>query len=367
MLHADDVRALSFAFDPNDDAEDREHKISDALGLDLIPIRALAGAMVADLRYPDHTALPPGPEPVDVDESSFGIAWWHGYRALGTARRLLVGDYLIEVVDAIETNLLEARLHLSSMRAALTADVDPRLAPPLEYLTSSIAQLHMAGMLRAVLSAVDCVGAATIGVLGLRVRLKRSDFGDLPAWLERHARFPALRGRELQIHTAREVVAAFEQRAPAGWLRWATAARNTFVHRGRRHNLWHPQLGLRLPAEPERSGLEAFLSSLFPESLHESCEETLAGIMPNANAAIIAACTALCVAWGARRQEPGLIEQPREQWPDDPPIDAGASFAGFAPKDAAHTPVMVINPRSAKRWAAVAADRRLKHLWRTFT
>lgn len=367
MLHADDVRALSFAFDSNDDAEDREHRIGDALGLDLIAIRALAGAIVADLRYPDHTALPLGPEPVHVDESSFGIGWWHGYRALGTARRLLVGDYLIEVVDAIETNLLEARLHLSTMRAALAADVHPRLATPMQYLTSSIAHLHMAGMLRSVMSAVDCLGAATIGVLGLSLKLKRSDFGALSAWLERYARFPALRGRELQIRTTREVVGAFEQRAPAGWLRWTAAARNTFIHRGRRHNLWHPDLGLRLPAEPERSGLEAFLSSLFPESLHESCEETLGGLMSNANAAIVEASTALRVAWEARRQEPGLIEQPREQWPDDPPIDAGASFAGFAPKDAAHTPVMVTSPRNAKRWAAVAADRRLKHLWRTFT
>jgi hypothetical protein len=95
-----------------------------------------------------------------------------------------------------------------------------------------------------------------------------------------------------QVDTCSKVFDAFEALPPSGWTTWASAFRNTFVHQGRRHQQWQAPIGLRLPADPNHSELEARLASPYPEALHESCAETLGGIMANAQRATFEALAA---------------------------------------------------------------------------
>ena len=367
-LHPDDERALDFTFDPVDYADEREQKIADALGVDLNAVRGLEGALVTDLQWPDHSAFGDVAR-VDVDPSRFGISWWTGYSGIGVGRRILVGDYLIETTRAIETNLLEARLHFSAIRAAFAATPTnlTALPRPTELLRGTFVQLHIAGMLRAVGSAIDCVGAVAIGVLGLPISIKRGDYGRVHQWVaERAPKLAPSPALDFQLGALSDVFAAFESLAPTGWLDWASSFRNTFVHRGRRHQQLQSSVGLRLPSEPNRSELESRLASHYPECLNEPCVETLAGTMRNAQAATFQACTILLGAWQHRRAKPDFIDQPRAQWPDEPPLDVGVSFVGFAPRKIADPDVVVTNHSNAKRYAASATDRRLKHLWESW-
>lgn len=361
VLHPDDEQKLAFAFERDDYDDDRGRKIADALGLDLNAVRGLAGSIVSDL----PTSLPADNAP----ESAFGISWWSGYTNLGTARRLLVGDYLIEVVHAIETNLLEARLHFSALREALrTTTDDPRAASPREYVNGYVGQLHVSGILRAAMSAVDCVGAATVGVLGLPIGIKRADMGKVLKWKdERAPKLPPSQALQFQTETIDEVVAAFASLEPSGWLDWASDFRNTFIHRGRRHQSWHPRIGVRLPSEPDRADLESMVASPYPEALHEPAETTLAGVLKNTQDGTFKACMVLLGAWQARRDTPTFIIQPREQWTEPPPLDAGATFKGFAPRELSDVDAVVMNPTAVRRWGSAAVTVQHKARWGTFT
>ena len=46
----------------------------------------------------------------DLDDQCYGVGWWAPHP--GTARRILISDYLLQCVESIKTNLIEARLHL---------------------------------------------------------------------------------------------------------------------------------------------------------------------------------------------------------------------------------------------------------------
>jgi hypothetical protein len=46
----------------------------------------------------------------DFDEHALGVGWWAPHP--GTSRRILIGDQLFACVRSVETNLVEAALHL---------------------------------------------------------------------------------------------------------------------------------------------------------------------------------------------------------------------------------------------------------------
>src|ERR1051326_1640033 len=70
----------------------REELFSDAIGARLPNVRILTDEILADL-----------------DTTSGGIGWWSG---LSWARRVLISDHLISCALSVETNAVEARLHL---------------------------------------------------------------------------------------------------------------------------------------------------------------------------------------------------------------------------------------------------------------
>jgi hypothetical protein len=46
----------------------------------------------------------------DLDDIVFGVRWWASQ--LDTGRRILVSDHLVSCVSSVQTNLIEASLHL---------------------------------------------------------------------------------------------------------------------------------------------------------------------------------------------------------------------------------------------------------------
>lgn len=126
----------------------------------------------------------------DFDSSSYGIRWWN---SLPTQERILIGDYLYQCANGIETNLAEAKLHylewcdakeksderiVNAIFRDSTGNLKVKMPPsqtPLDDLSRKLESLHICGFFRAIGSTLDCLGASIIAVLALPVSLRRSD------------------------------------------------------------------------------------------------------------------------------------------------------------------------------------------------
>jgi len=127
----------------------------------------------------------------DLDEKNFRVGWWAPHP--GTSRRILISHYLLECIRGIRQNLTEAGLHLleavdhwdkESDFLADCASVEPngkisvRVPPrrcPEDDLARRLATLHAVGFFRAVVGALDCLGASIIGVLALPKNIQYAD------------------------------------------------------------------------------------------------------------------------------------------------------------------------------------------------
>lgn len=151
--------------------EPREGRLARALQVDVPVWRELGNAVLADL-----------------DEGVFGVGWWAPYP--GTSRRILLGDHLFTCVRSVETNLVEARLHLMEAtdywerenalhaRAVSLAEdgkVEVRLPErrrPIDEVSLAMPIVHTVGVIRAVAGALDCFGAAVVGVAATQRRVE---------------------------------------------------------------------------------------------------------------------------------------------------------------------------------------------------
>jgi hypothetical protein len=89
-MKRDDLEQLRKPYDPAALTDDR---FAVALGVDCSVIRILFNEIFQDL-----------------DEEHYGVGWWAPHP--GTSRRILISDYLLQCVESVGTNLIEARLHL---------------------------------------------------------------------------------------------------------------------------------------------------------------------------------------------------------------------------------------------------------------
>ncbi len=155
-------------------SEPKEGRLARALNVDIPVLRELGNEILGDF-----------------DEQASGVGWWAPHP--GTSRRILIGDHLFTCVRSVETNLIEARLHLmeamdfwqreSDFNArAVSIDRDgrvkvafPERKRPLDEAVPVIATLHTVGFVRAIAGALDCFGAVIVGVLALRTGLLRAD------------------------------------------------------------------------------------------------------------------------------------------------------------------------------------------------
>ncbi len=337
---------------PNDGRSADEH-FSDAVGVSLPKVSALA-AQVFD----------------DLDEKEGGIGWWAPHP--GKSRRILISDYLYQATDSVETNLIEAKLHLletvhaEDLESAYLsqgirvprAGEPPFKHPPRTCATDDLAHrwfpLHVAGTLRAVGAALDCLGSSIVGVLGLPQDILRGDLDKARKALKALATRPSLSpGEQIQL-TFGQAVEGFERQAgPEGWLQWTNDLRNMYVHRGRRLqpgslNPDKPivvdptrtkilsgslRVRARLPQDPAWSEIDVLRESpTRPFVLNEDAVASLQGLLKSAQQFVEDVATAMLDVWGQRRSQPGLIVQPREQWKDI--TVKRSAFVGFNPGQA---------------------------------
>lgn len=328
----------------------------------------------------------------DIDPNVLGIGWWQGTSA---EERILIGDYLYQCVNGIETNMVEAKLHFMEWASALEednkliADVIKRKPdgdygvkmPPsksaLDDLPARLLNLHACGFLRAIGSSLDCLGAAIIGVLALPTSLRRSD---ITRAIKALPKTNPSNDPGIQIQT--EFKSFFEDvKRSCGtrdWLEWADQYRNMYVHRGRRtthHQIiprknrlydaqdnWIPRAdtAIHLAKYPDRTDIEAFIKSS-DINLDEDAETTLSGIFGSCRNLNEIVCERLVSIWIERRGNPSLLEQPASQWDDK---IRECNFTGY---DASAEPLTadtgITNPNLRKRMLAASVFDKFRSFW----
>jgi hypothetical protein len=304
----------------------------------------------------------------DLDEHVFGVRWWVPHP--GTSRRILISDHLFTCVTSVESNLIEARLHLteamdfwqresdfharpfSITKDGPKLDLPPRRCP-LDELRPMISMLRTVGFIRAIAGALDCFGASIVGIAALKTSLLRADLDKARLMLAEVTNSGT--GNRIQTEFGAQLEALIERVGPPGWLRWTVDMRNTLIHRGRRlqlaelrpipSNLINPDgtpiirthVIHQLPRDPGRSDVEMFLDASNPPVLTETAAATLRGVLDSTISLTRDAGALLLDLWRTRRTNPALLPQPREQWPDGVSL-ATSGFRGYAPDSVQYNP-----------------------------
>lgn len=329
----------------------------------------------------------------------YGIGWWAP--APGTSRRILISDQLYACTHSTSDNLIEAALHWlefldfaerESDRLAYAVTLEngefvvkvPRRQNPLEDVALQFLRLHVAGMVRALAGALDCMAGSIIGVVAVRTRILRADFGVVRSARRKIAEKPATEGEIAQAAFAKELESLIASNGADGWLDWALAFRNVLVHRGRRIEigqfvprqpmLYGPdgkpvprvRVVTQLPRDPGRSDVEVFLQPTDSPVLTEDAEQTLGGLLKSTTALVEAVAAELLDFWKWRKANPDKLPQPIAQWPNGVSAEA-SSFAGYAPGSFQYSPsMMTTHPVVVQRMRAAALDDKARPQWKTF-
>ncbi len=328
----------------------------------------------------------------DLDTTNFGISWW---QSLPTEERILISDYLFQCANGIETNLVEAKLHyfewldarergnrriVDAATRNFYGDIEFKTPPstsPLDDLPNKLEPLHICGFFRAIGSALDCLGAVIVGVLGLPVSLRRSDISKARKSLS-GLTASSNRGVMLQLDFRDYFQQLIVDNGAEDWLEWADQYRNMFVHRGRR-TIYNKLVSqdvhlldasgqviprvtstLHLAKYPDRSEVEALLKSK-EILLSEDADTTLSGIFKSCRELGEHTCERLLSIWQTRRSDPQLIEQPINQWDDKIRV---CNFVGYefnAEKVSADE--MIGNPVLFHRMISASVDDTHRNLW----
>ena len=277
----------------------------------------------------------------DLDDTTLGIRWWN----LPNEERILISDYLYQCGFAIETNLVEAKLHIlewldtreqENWRLADVVSIDglgnvsaeiPSSTAPIHDLPARLEDMHICGFFQAIGSSLDCLAAVIVGVLGLDTPFRRS--GTIQT--EQALQGIASNGNRIQLDFRDFYETTKTACGPDDWLSWAQQYRHMLIHRGRRlirHTLAareNPLFDSRerliprtnvtthLSKDPDRSDVEAWIKSRYI-TLQEDAEITLNGVFNSSRVFEETICGRLVSIWQERRQNPILIQQPASQW-----------------------------------------------------
>jgi hypothetical protein len=316
----------------------------------------------------------------NLDCRRYGFAAWLD-QPLDDQRRILVSDHLLDAVNDVSANLVEAKIHLSSFRALsheeasrirwrpdLSGGFEPRLSEsPEEALKSAERSAHLIGLLRALGSTLDCLGTAVVGLAALPLNLKRSDW----AQARKGLRKADDRTRELL-----DLDALVESAGPPGWSDWTLQMRNRFVHRPRPMHMaylrpiYKPSTGPRivnyLPSTPADSWVESFVrAGSAPSSiLPEDATTTMTHVTTSVVAVTSTLSTRLLCLWRNRLDDDWLV-QPKVQWrkPSEPPAFDGYVKDERMPRGRGMS--MMLNPIGTLRMEAAALyEKQRRRVWR---
>jgi len=331
----------------------------------------------------------------DLDPERFGIGWWEGQ--LDPPQRILIADQLLLDTSSVPINLVEATLHRHAAEQAwqeLQARFrdhirqgNPPGAPvprsPADELPYVEADLHVAGVFRAVGSALDCLAGTLIGVAALPRPILKADFGASQRWLAYHSREHP-EWERLAAHLGTVI----DQAGPFGWLDWAIDMRNMLVHRGRRLTMMLPhvtpepvllvprsviadrtELAPLLPRDPGHSEVEVLRDTRIVAGLmlSEDGAKTLLRLVESTIRLVEDASIHLADLWQRRQADLALLPQPAAQWPEVTP-SRSAGFAGYDPGsiDVGDSGRLLANPQLGPRMRAAALFNDQLHLWETW-
>jgi hypothetical protein len=337
----------------------------------------------------------------DLDVELGGIRWWH--ESMSKARSILIGDYMVAVTDGIPANVLEAALHVRELglaeerlaerfrvhaRAGGPPGTIPTPESPADELPLILIPMHIAGAFRAMATALDCLAAVVVSVVGLRFALIRASWGPVMKDLQRLADSsetePA--GMSRQGEFARQFLRVLDESGPSGWLQWTLDLRNMVVHRARILTAHHVRVRgsgsglqfprdvaiglietpLALPARPDLSEVDAIrlLGDLSQLLMTEPGAVTTRSALKSTQHLVDGTCLLLATLWKERRADPKLIEQPATiQWPVLTEKST-ASFAGYDPRSLPFDPGLFwANQVTKLRFASAFLDDERIALW----
>ena len=284
----------------------------------------------------------------DLNGVACGIGWWKAYPDLDRQTRMLLSDYLVACARAIPDNLVEAqveRLELDHaaevfrkwLSRGVTGEERSTVEPPAspyEELATHRVQAHLAGVLRAWGSALDCVGGCIIGIAGLPSNLVKADLDTALRSLGKESR-----GNQVLTQLQADLEQAEAAAGRAGWRDWLLGMRNTFVHRGRRSVTWSGNLAgsevvdftLRLPTAPSLTEIDAIIQAggVMAATFTAPAFGTIDELTNTVSSYISDACRVLTELWLKRRADPALLPQSPGQWKQPPGLIIPPVFRGF--------------------------------------
>lgn len=268
----------------------------------------------------------------DLDQEKYGIKWWQAYTYMDRKTCIFISDHLVSCARAIATNLIEAyayRLEYDHAMHDFAEFIRPGIEgssmvippPRSAYDDLSFFRLEasLAGILRALGSGLDCLGATMVGVAGLPIDIVKSSLHGARESLKSQANnTPRLR----QLQT--EIDNCADSAGPKGWQDWLIAMRNMVVHRGRRVVTFNVDRGpgnqvdfvLMLPRSPELTEVEGLIhaggqvASLFSEP----ADAFLTRLTASTYTYVDSMASLLVNLWHERKSNPLLIRQPMKQW-----------------------------------------------------
>lgn len=328
---------------------------------------------------------------IRADSGGSGVSWWTG---IDERARLLITDHLVQCIESVEANLVEAELHRLELLAAvedddvrhahpLTLGPDgypewPRMTPrekPTDELPNAFVVLHLVGFFRAVSSALDCLAGGVIGVIGIDESLLRADFGVV---LREAHKFSFSTAAEAQaVETLSAIKGFVADAGPDGWLRWTLQMRNLLLHRPRRMHFssWEPRneyAGLvgpderpvrmawprrHLPVEPSVADSEAFATADDWLPLKEDATATVLGVLGSVKQTSEATLARLLKFWEVRRASPELHPQPSKHLPEAKATER-TNFRGYSGAGTLFPDQVITSPTDLGRLAAAQAHRK---------
>lgn len=81
-----------------------------------------------------------------------------------------------------------------------------------------LVRLHVAGMVRALAGALDCMAGSITGVAALRTRILRADFGVVRSMLRKIAEKPSGEAQEVQADFGKKLESMIASSGADGWL-----------------------------------------------------------------------------------------------------------------------------------------------------
>jgi hypothetical protein len=330
----------------------------------------------------------------DLDLTKFGISWWNN---LTFDSKSLIGDYLLQSVKSIDTNLTEAKLHFFELLSAreqinkkeadlivLDSHGNPQIhfensTKPLDDLSYQLEELHICGFFRAIGSTLDCLATSIAGVLGIETNLRKVGLNTIEKFLGKSQNFVPTRANFSVLVDFKDFYTATKSNTgPVHFIEWAIQYRNMFVHRGRRNfyyelapseiNLFGAD-GLPIPRVqnicylskyPFRTEIEALIKTK-EILINEKCEVTLEKLFKSVKSFVDAICGKLIEIWELRKAAPTLILQPVKQWEKETEV---CDFIGYEPSDnPVGASLIVSNPEMLFRVRVAGLDDKNRNRW----